>query len=65
MKDRPMSKNYEIVAADGTPFIAAATVAACARVCGVSPKRQAEQDAQVLNDEAGSLAYVARPVSWA
>lgn len=57
-----MAKQYEIVELDGTSFTPARCVSAVALLCGVSPKRQAEHDAGVLNAELGFDAYRAQPV---
>ena len=57
-----MAHQYEITETDGTPFISAQTIAACATACRVTPRKMATHDVAALNREAGCTAYVARRV---
>lgn len=53
-----MAQDYEIqTVADGSTFTPARRIAAAARLCGVTPKQQAEHDAATLNAECSEAAY--------
>lgn len=52
-----MTNQYRILDENGGEYASAGTVAACAKLQGVSPKFQAEFDVVRLNDEVGYCAF--------